>query len=114
MERREKYNCVDRTSMPHPGLGDGALVERADRSRRSDRDSPNERSVAQMRAELWPETRFHPNGALVERAGRSRRSDRDSPTEREVCSSNESRVMARNVIGVDAHPKCQGCIHLFL
>ena len=65
-------------------LVDGALVERADRSRRSDRDSPNERSVAQMRAELWPETCFHPNGALVERAGRSRRSDRDSPNERSV------------------------------
>ena len=65
-------------------LGDGALVERADRSRRSDRDSPNARAVAQMRAELWPETWFHPNGALVERAGRSRRSDRDSPNERSV------------------------------
>ena len=37
-------------------LVDGALVERADRSRCSDRDSPNESSVAQMRAELWPDT----------------------------------------------------------
>ena len=37
-------------------LVDGVLVERADRSRRSDRDSPNERPVAQMSAELWPET----------------------------------------------------------
>ena len=37
-------------------LVDGALVERADRSRRSDRDAPNERSVAQMGAELWLET----------------------------------------------------------
>ena len=37
-------------------LADGALVERARRSRRADRDAPNESSVAQMRAELWPET----------------------------------------------------------
>ena len=36
----------------------GALVERADRDRRVDRDAPNERSVAQLRAELWPETCF--------------------------------------------------------
>ena len=58
--------------MPNPGLGDwssrgetcfgsyGALVERADRDRRVDRVAPNESSVAQLRAELWPETCFGP------------------------------------------------------
>ena len=65
-------------------LADGALVERARRSRRADRDAPNESSVAQMRAELWPETCFCPSGALVERAGRSRRADRDAPNESSV------------------------------
>ena len=65
-------------------LADGALVERARRSRRADRDAPNESSVAQMRAELWPETCFCPFGALVERAGRSRRADRDAPNESSV------------------------------
>ena len=39
-------------------LADGALVERAGRSRRADRDAPNESSVAQLGAELWPETCF--------------------------------------------------------
>ena len=39
-------------------LADGALVERARRSRRADRDAPNESSVAQLGAELWPETCF--------------------------------------------------------
>ena len=82
--------------MPHPGLGDwssrgetcfcsyGALVERADRDRRVDRAAPNESSVAQLRAELWPETCFCPYGALVERADRDRRVDRDAPNERSV------------------------------
>ena len=90
------YNSHDLTSMPHPGLGDwssrgetcfcpyGALVERADRDRRVDRVAPNESSVAQLRAELWPETCFRAYGALVERAGRSRRDDRDPPNESSV------------------------------
>ena len=65
-------------------LADAASVERARRFRRADRDAPNESSVAQMRAELWPETCFCPSGALVERAGRSRRADRDAPNEGSV------------------------------
>ncbi len=36
----------------------GALVERARRLRRADQFSPNESSVAHMRAELWPQTLF--------------------------------------------------------
>ena len=90
------YNAHDLTSMPHPGLGDwssrgetrscpyGALVERADRDRRVDRVAPNESSVAQLRAELWPETCFCPYGALVERADRDRRVDRVAPNESSV------------------------------
>ena len=42
-----------------PGLY-GALVARTGRSRCADRDAPNESSVAQLRAALWPETCFGP------------------------------------------------------
>ena len=71
--KQKIYNSHDLTSMPHPGLGDwssrgetcscpyGAPVERADRDRRVDRVAPNESSVAQLRAELWPETCFCPD-----------------------------------------------------
>ena len=41
-------------------------------------------SVAQMRAELWPKTCFHPYGTLVERTARFRRADRDAPNESSV------------------------------
>ena len=63
---------------------DGALVERAGRSHRCDRNAPNERSVAQLRAELWPERCFKSKRALVERVGRSRRCDRNAPNERSI------------------------------
>ena len=90
------YNSCDLASMPHPGLGDwssrgetcccsyGALVERADRDHRVDRMAPNGSSVAQLRAELWPETRVGRYGALVERADRDRRVDRVAPNESSV------------------------------
>ena len=61
-----------------------ALVERAGRSLRADRDAPNESSAAQPRAELWPETDFCPYGALVERADSDCRVDRVAPNESSV------------------------------
>ena len=62
----------------------GVLVKRTRRSHRADRDAPNESFVAQMRAELCPETCFCPYGALVERTDRSRRADRGTLNESSV------------------------------
>ena len=110
MEQRKKY-ILPVTA--HPCrillLADGALVERARRSRRADRDAPNESSVAQMRAELWPETRFCPFGALVERAGRSRRADRDAPNESSVAQLG-AELWPETCFG--CHPKRRGRIHV--
>ena len=82
MEQREKNKSVRGDNCgPKCVFTSRALVERAVRSRRADRDAPNESSVAQTRAELWPDMCFCPYGALLERTGRSRRADRDAPNE---------------------------------
>ena len=84
----------------------------SDRSRRCDSDAPNESSVAQMRAELWPETCFCPYGALVERADRDRRVDRTAPNESSVAQLR-AELWPETCFCPDVHPKRQGRIHGF-